>query len=109
MFLVNKRDALLELLVGRDKRSLRNPVGSFFFNRLHQDRKLGPLQSRDPLASRGPSAGRSAPGGSALGVDLTGGTRRNRWATVVEGNENLRTLGRRFLWEGAQEIVFTER
>ena len=33
----------------------------------------------------------------------------NHFATVVEGNENLRMLGRRFLWEGAQEIVFTER
>ena len=33
----------------------------------------------------------------------------NHFATIVEGSENLRTLGRRFLWEGAQEIVFTER
>ena len=33
----------------------------------------------------------------------------NHFATIVEGNENLRTLGRRFLWEGAQEIVFAER
>ena len=33
----------------------------------------------------------------------------NHFATIVEGNENLRTLGKRFLWEGAQEIVFTER
>jgi len=33
----------------------------------------------------------------------------NHFATIVEGGENLRTLGRRFLWEGAQEIVFTER
>ena len=33
----------------------------------------------------------------------------NHFATIVEGNENLRALGRRFLWEGAQEIVFTER
>jgi hypothetical protein len=32
----------------------------------------------------------------------------NHFATVVEGNENLRELGRRFLWEGAQEIVFRE-
>jgi hypothetical protein len=32
----------------------------------------------------------------------------NHFATIVEGNENLRELGRRFLWEGAQEIVFTE-
>jgi hypothetical protein len=33
----------------------------------------------------------------------------NHFATIVEGNENLRELGRRFLWEGAQPIVFTER
>ena len=33
----------------------------------------------------------------------------NHFATIVEGGENLRELGRRFLWEGAQEIVFTER
>jgi hypothetical protein len=33
----------------------------------------------------------------------------NHFATIVEGGENLRALGRRFLWEGAQEIVFTER
>ena len=32
----------------------------------------------------------------------------NHFATIVEGNENLRELGRRFLWEGAQEIVFRE-
>ncbi len=33
----------------------------------------------------------------------------NHFATVVEGNEHLRELGRRLLWEGAQEVVFTER
>ena len=33
----------------------------------------------------------------------------NHFATIVEGGENLRELGRRFLWEGAQEIRFTER
>ena len=27
---------------------------------------------------------------------------------IVEGNENLRPLGVKFLWEGAQEIVFSE-
>jgi hypothetical protein len=32
----------------------------------------------------------------------------NHFATVVEGNESLRELGRRFLWEGAQPIRFTE-
>src|SRR5215217_8925635 len=33
----------------------------------------------------------------------------NHFATMVEGKENLRALGKRMLWEGAQEIVFTER
>jgi Protein of unknown function (DUF3830) len=33
----------------------------------------------------------------------------NHFATIVEGNENLRELGRRLLWEGAQQIVFAER
>jgi hypothetical protein len=33
----------------------------------------------------------------------------NHFATIVEGGESLRELGRRFLWEGAQEIRFTER
>jgi hypothetical protein len=32
----------------------------------------------------------------------------NHFATIVEGKENLRELGRRMLWEGAQEIRFTE-
>jgi Protein of unknown function (DUF3830) len=32
----------------------------------------------------------------------------NHFATIVEGNENLRELGRRCLWEGAQEISFRE-
>jgi uncharacterized protein DUF3830 len=32
----------------------------------------------------------------------------NHFATIVEGNANLRELGRRFLWEGAQPIVFRE-
>jgi hypothetical protein len=32
----------------------------------------------------------------------------NHFATVVEGNENLRPLGMKCLWEGAQEISFRE-
>jgi hypothetical protein len=32
----------------------------------------------------------------------------NHFATIVEGGENLRELGRKFLWEGAQEISFRE-
>ncbi len=33
----------------------------------------------------------------------------NHFATVVEGRELLRELGRRCLWEGAQPIAFSER
>src|SRR2546423_1569856 len=33
----------------------------------------------------------------------------NHFATVVEGREHLAELGRRALWEGAQEIHFEER
>jgi uncharacterized protein DUF3830 len=32
----------------------------------------------------------------------------NHFATIVEGKENLRALGQNLLWEGAQEIRFTE-
>lgn len=30
----------------------------------------------------------------------------NHFLTVVEGNENLSEVGRKVLWEGAQEVVF---
>jgi hypothetical protein len=30
----------------------------------------------------------------------------NHFLTIVEGNEGLKELGRRVVWEGAQEIVF---
>ena len=33
----------------------------------------------------------------------------NHFATMVAGTENLRELGRRMLWEGAQDITFGER
>jgi hypothetical protein len=32
----------------------------------------------------------------------------NHFATMLSGHENLRALGRKMLWEGAQEIRFTE-
>jgi hypothetical protein len=30
----------------------------------------------------------------------------NHFLTVIEGNENLATIGKKCLWEGAQDIVF---
>ena len=33
----------------------------------------------------------------------------NHFATVIEGNEDLRPLGTMLLWEGAQEIAFVEK
>jgi len=30
----------------------------------------------------------------------------NHFLTIIEGGENLRELGRRIVWEGAQDIVF---
>ena len=33
----------------------------------------------------------------------------NHFATIVEGAENLRELGRQLLWEGAQDVAFHER
>jgi hypothetical protein len=33
----------------------------------------------------------------------------NHFATVTAGGENLRALGELFLWEGAQDITFTEQ
>jgi hypothetical protein len=32
----------------------------------------------------------------------------NHFATIVDGSEHLRELGRRLLWEGAQEVAFRE-
>jgi len=32
----------------------------------------------------------------------------NHFATIREGNEHLRALGKKMLWEGAQEITFRE-
>jgi len=32
----------------------------------------------------------------------------NHFATILEGGENLRELGRRMLWDGAQDIIFRE-
>src|SRR5262245_53931423 len=49
---MNKFRALLELLVRLNKRRLRNPVGSFLFYRLHQDRELQLFWPGNALAPR---------------------------------------------------------
>ena len=46
------------------------------------------------------------------GVDFSskvGQLAGNHFATIVEGQEQLREMGRRVLWEGAQEITIEER
>ena len=48
------------------------------------------------------------PYGAASFGSKAGPLAGNHFATVVEGGEQLRELGRLALWEGAQEIVFEE-
>ena len=48
------------------------------------------------------------PYGACCFASKAGQLAGNHFATIVEGNENLRPLGKKFLWEGAQEIVFRE-
>ena len=49
------------------------------------------------------------PYGATCFASKAGQLAGNHFATVVEGNERLRELGRRVLWEGAQAIRFDER
>jgi Protein of unknown function (DUF3830) len=46
------------------------------------------------------------PYGGCLFASIVGQLAGNHFLTVVEGNEDLRALGERTLWEGAQDIVF---
>jgi Protein of unknown function (DUF3830) len=46
------------------------------------------------------------PYGACCFASKAGQLAGNHFATVVEGGENLRELGRRCLWEGAQSIRF---
>ena len=48
------------------------------------------------------------PYGHACFASKAGQLAGNHFATVVEGGEQLRELGRRVLWEGAQAIRFEE-
>ena len=49
------------------------------------------------------------PYGACCFASKAGQLAGNHFATVVEGGENLRELGRRCLWEGAQPIRFAEQ
>lgn len=49
------------------------------------------------------------PYGSTLFASKAGQLAGNHFATIYEGNDQLPALGHRVLWEGAQEITFTER
>ena len=49
------------------------------------------------------------PYGAACFASKAGQLAGNHFATVVEGGEHLRELGRLTLWEGAQPIRFDER
>jgi hypothetical protein len=46
------------------------------------------------------------PYGGSRFASIVGQLAGNHFLTVVEGNENLRALGERTLWHGAQDIVF---
>ena len=48
------------------------------------------------------------PYGSTMFASKAGQLAGNHFATIYEGNDQLPVLGRRVLWEGAQEITFTE-
>jgi hypothetical protein len=46
------------------------------------------------------------PYGSARFASKVGQLAGNHYLTIVSGNEHLKDLGRKTLWEGAQDIVF---
>ncbi len=48
------------------------------------------------------------PYGASCFASKMGQLAGNHFLTVVEGRENLRAVGRKVLWEGAQDILFEE-
>jgi hypothetical protein len=48
------------------------------------------------------------PYGSTMFASKAGQLAGNHFATIYEGNDQLPALGRSVLWEGAQDITFTE-
>ena len=48
------------------------------------------------------------PYGSTVFASRAGQLAGNHFATIYEGNDQLEAMGHRVLWEGAQEITFTE-
>jgi len=48
------------------------------------------------------------PYGSTVFASKAGQLAGNHFATIYEGNDELAAMGHRVLWEGAQEITFTE-
>ena len=49
------------------------------------------------------------PYGSTMFASKAGQLAGNHFATIYEGNEHLAALGKKVLWEGAQDISFEER
>ena len=48
------------------------------------------------------------PYGATLFASKMGQLAGNHFLTIVEGREHLRDVGRRVLWEGAQDIIFEQ-
>jgi Protein of unknown function (DUF3830) len=49
------------------------------------------------------------PYGSTMFASRAGQLAGNHFATIYEGNEQLAELGKRVVWQGAQDITFEER